>query len=276
MASSRDNMEDSRRKLCRNVTIYGSCKFEGKGCAFAHDAKKLIQTVPVVDNVKKSFNVDSPSFTPSFLSATENLSVNASANGKKATGISPKAANAAPFLPKSAASLRVDASTPEWTMDAQEFIPQSYNTSHMANGSESSSFEPFPNSSNSISAQSNLNSQPPLYQDTLSMGGAGFFPSQSGFQPPAQYHQYAPLGPHNQNLQSYQRNVHDLFLANDLREEIQKKAAATLQTIPNLHLPTHVESYHSLVPLDTNQKSSTILGGYSSWIYKARDRKSVV
>jgi hypothetical protein len=51
------------------------------------------------DSMKKSFNVDSPSFTPSFLSATENVN----ANGKKSTGISPKAANAAPFLPKSAA-----------------------------------------------------------------------------------------------------------------------------------------------------------------------------
>lgn len=86
----------------------------------------------------------------------------------------------------------------------------------------------------------------------------------------AQYHQYAPIGPHNQKLQGYQRNVHDLFIPNDLREEIQKRAAATLQTIPNLHLPAHVESYHSFVPLDTNQKSSTILGGYSSWIYKAQ------
>jgi hypothetical protein len=36
-------------------------------------------------------------------------------------------------------------------------------------------------------------------------------------------------------------------------------------------LPTHIENYHSLVPLDTkHQKSSTIFGGYSSWIYKAQ------
>lgn len=36
-------------------------------------------------------------------------------------------------------------------------------------------------------------------------------------------------------------------------------------------LPTHIESYHSLVPLDTNlQKSSAIFGGYSSWVYKAQ------
>jgi PAB-dependent poly(A)-specific ribonuclease subunit 3 len=31
----------------------------------------------------------------------------------------------------------------------------------------------------------------------------------------------------------YQRNVHDLFLPNDFREELQKKAAATLQTLPS-------------------------------------------
>jgi hypothetical protein len=90
----------------------------------------------------------------------------------------------------------------------------------------------------------------------------------------AQYHQYAPVGPHNPTLLGYQRNVHDLFLPNDFREEIQKRTAATLQTIPNLHLPAHVESYHSLVPLDTNQKSSTILSGYSSWIYKAQSSSS--
>ncbi len=53
-----------------------------------------------------------------------------------------------------------------------------------ANGSEGSSYEHFQNPSNHIQAQSSLNSQPPLYQDAPSMGGAGFFPSQSGFQQP--------------------------------------------------------------------------------------------
>jgi hypothetical protein len=48
-----------------------------------------------------------------------------------------------------------------------------------------------------------------------------------------QYHLYAPIGPHNQNTLGYQRNVHDLFFPNDLREELQKKAAAALQTLPS-------------------------------------------
>lgn len=48
-----------------------------------------------------------------------------------------------------------------------------------------------------------------------------------------QYHLYAPIGPHSQNILGYQRNVHDLFLPNDFREELQKKAAATLQILPS-------------------------------------------
>ena len=35
-------------------------------------------------------------------------------------------------------------------------------------------------------------------------------------------------------------------------------------------LPSQIESYHSLVPLDTNHKSSNIFGGYTTWVYKAQ------
>jgi hypothetical protein len=76
-----------------------------------------------------------------------------------------------------------------------------------------------------------------------SMGGAAFFSGQAGFQQPVQYHLYAPIGPHSQNISAYQRNVHDLFLPNDFREELQKKAAATLQTLPSklLYLLNHCQ-----------------------------------
>ena len=48
-----------------------------------------------MSSTKKRFNVDSPSFTPS-------LTVNGS--GTKASGLSPKAASAAPFKPKGSMS----------------------------------------------------------------------------------------------------------------------------------------------------------------------------
>ncbi|KAJ6191144.1 hypothetical protein N7519_001165 [Penicillium mononematosum] len=88
-----------------------------------------------------------------------------------------------------------------------------------------------------------------------------------------QYHLYAPIGPHSQNTLGYQRNVHDLFIPNDLREELQKKSAATLQTLPNTQLPAQVDYFHSLVPLDLNHQKNAATFGYPSWIYKAQSSK---
>jgi len=105
-----------------------------------------------------------------------------------------------------------------------------------------------------------------------------------------QYHLYAPLGPHREHLLPYQRNAHDFFISENLRQELQRKAEATLQVLPSMkdklsirkedtdqfpdtNLPNSIEHFHSLVPLDTtNQKSSTAFG-YTSWVYKAVSSK---
>ena len=88
-----------------------------------------------------------------------------------------------------------------------------------------------------------------------------------------QYHLYAPVGPHNQSKAPYQRSVHDLFIPNDLREDLQKKAAASWQTLPSSHLPAHIEGYHSLLPLDTGRQRSTPIFGHPSWVYKVQSSK---
>lgn len=44
------------------------------------------------------------------------------------------------------------------------------------------------------------------------------------------YHLYAPLGPHRENLMAYQRTTHDFFIPDHLREEMQRKSEAALQT----------------------------------------------
>jgi PAB-dependent poly(A)-specific ribonuclease subunit 3 len=66
-------------------------------CPYIHDTAKLNQN----ENMKKRFNVDSPSFTP--LQPSTNGSLTPSARG---AAISPKAANAAIFTPKSQRSSR--------------------------------------------------------------------------------------------------------------------------------------------------------------------------
>ena len=48
-----------------------------------------------------------------------------------------------------------------------------------------------------------------------------------------QYHLYTPLGPHRENLLAYQRTTHDLFIADSLREDLQRKSEAALQILPS-------------------------------------------
>ncbi|KAL8676738.1 MAG: hypothetical protein Q9186_006770 [Xanthomendoza sp. 1 TL-2023] len=97
---------------------------------------KATPTAAQTESVKKRFNVDSPSFTPA------SLAVNGNQTKSKATGISPKFANAAPFKPKGIASRPASTApssaplakgynpnAPEWTApDVQEFVPASYNS----------------------------------------------------------------------------------------------------------------------------------------------------
>lgn len=80
------------------------------------------------------------------------------------------------------------------------------------------------------------------------------------------------MGPQPTNLLGYQRTAHDFFIPDALREDLQKKAEASRQILPNSTLP-HIEQYHSLLCLDTAQNKSQSLFGYPSWVYKAVSSK---
>jgi PAB-dependent poly(A)-specific ribonuclease subunit 3 len=92
--------ENAKNTSCRNIGIYGFCKYENDGCAYNHDSKPKGPTInpgavtilprnPPHESAKR-FNVESPSFTP----------LQPHSNGKT-SAMSPKAAHAAPFTPKS-------------------------------------------------------------------------------------------------------------------------------------------------------------------------------
>ena len=106
--------------------------------------------------MKKRFNVDSPSFTPSSLAPNGNTATS------KAPGLSPRAANAAPFLPKSLTPGKIpvlrarrqaeiytassvasfssstapktyNPAAPDWIgSETPEFLPQNYNNLHVS------------------------------------------------------------------------------------------------------------------------------------------------
>ncbi|KAK0110148.1 PAB-dependent poly(A)-specific ribonuclease subunit 3 [Cadophora gregata] len=263
--------ENSKDTLCRNVTIYGHCRWEDSGCVFSHDPNKTLNAQ--VDS-KKSLNVDSPAFTPSTLAVT----------GKTST-ISSQAASAAPFTPRFGGT-----TTPNPPADAEpavfnpatikEFTPQNYDLSHglLANGAApdaQTSYDPF-SMQTMNQAMPSAPYNPYLEENNIPTNAAGYFQTQAAFSSPAQplqYHLYAPVGAHRQDLLAYQRHTHDFFMPNDLREDLQKKSEAARQVMPNSQLPV-VEHYHTLVPLDISHHRSATVFGFPSWVYKAVSSKN--
>ncbi|KAK7974262.1 hypothetical protein PG989_016110 [Apiospora arundinis] len=278
MASPRPKTRDSKDTLCRNILIYGHCRYEDQGCAFNHDQNK--GTLNSADSAKKSLNVDSPSFTPTQLQP-----------GAKKFTFSSQAANAAPFTPKAAgnsstpSTLTQEAEGPMFNpATIREFTPQSQNydlnTATTTNGTANDSsnvYDPF-----SMSGMNQTIPTPqynPYAEDPTGMAGSStsFYPAQGAYAAPIQplqYHLYAPVGPYRSDLSNYQRQAHDFFLPEDIREEMQKKSEATRQVLPGSQLPS-VAHYHSLVPLESGTRASKgIFGDYLTWLYKADSKKN--
>ncbi|KAF1835825.1 hypothetical protein BDW02DRAFT_567586 [Decorospora gaudefroyi] len=265
VVSPRPKGREAKNTLCRNVTIYGHCRYENT-CPYIHDNSKLSQN----ENVKKRFNVDSPSFTP--LQASTNGSVNPSS---RSAAISPKAANAAVFTPKSQRSTvttpHMHAKEPvvDWhTQDFQEFVPQSFEGQQMVDPHVG--YDPF-STSTTISTLTGPTHQTGPINPYTQDASATYFQNPNAFQTPA-YHLYWPVGPQPTGLLAYQRTAHDFFIPDTLREELQKKAEVARQTAPNSTLPV-IEQFHSLFCLDISPQKNTAPFGYASWIYKAVSSK---
>ncbi|KAF2259909.1 hypothetical protein CC78DRAFT_536747 [Lojkania enalia] len=274
VSSPRPKGREAKNTFCRNVTIYGHCRYENT-CPYIHDPSKLNQN----ENAKKRFNVDSPSFTP--LQASTNGSLTPSS---RSAAISPKAANAAVFTPK---SQRSTTSTPslhtkepalDWhQQDYQEFVPQTFD-SQMVDPSASASvlgYDPF-NAPSTIPTITGTGHQTPAInpyvQDPTGLSGTPYYQGANTFQTAPSFHLYWPIGPQPMNLLGYQRTAHDFFIPETLREELQKKSEVARQILPNSSLPP-IEQYHSLVCLDTTQHKNQSVFGYQSWIYKAVSSK---
>ena len=124
--------------------------------------------------------------------------------------------------------------------------------------------DPFLTTSNGTQPQIN-----PYAAPTPAVSGQQFFQDNSNYKHPLSYHLYASIGPRRENLTPYQRSTSDFFVPDNLREDLQRKAEATLQTFANSSLSQQVEYFHSLVALDTNNHKGPTTFGYPSWVYKA-------
>lgn len=113
----------------------------------------------------------------------------------------------------------------------------------------------------------------PYAQQGPALGGQAFYQDTTNFKHPLNYHLYSSIGPRRENLAAFQRTAADFFIPDDLREELQRKSEAALQTFANSTLPPTLEHFHSLVALDTNNSKGPGTFGYPSWVYKAISSK---
>lgn len=169
----------------------------------------------------------------------------------------------------------------EWSQDIPEFVPagfqqqqpQQLQDGNLGVGDPFASYDGSNSFSESDAAVTAAALNPYAPDAVSASGNAAFYPHASAFSQPLQHHLYAPTGPHRENLLAYQRTAHDFFIPESLRQDLQRRAEATLQVLPNSSLPASIEYFHSLVPLDTNNQRSTNSFGYNTWVYKATSTK---
>ena len=96
-------------------------------------------------------------------------------------------------------------------------------------------FDPYTASSSPLPSITPNQHQPQMnmYAQDPTTGGNTQYYQANSFSQPLQYHLYTSLGPHRENLLPYQRSAHDFFIPDNLREDLQRKSAATLQTLPS-------------------------------------------
>ncbi|QIW96156.1 hypothetical protein AMS68_001674 [Peltaster fructicola] len=233
------------------------------------------------NSTKKSFNVESPAFTPK----SPSLQV-AEVQTNRLAGISAGSAAAASFTPRGSGTVTPAASsqtklpsndfvsqTFQPQQAFQEFVPQNFVASSQLDSQQhlSDSYtDPFLNAggiSNIDLQQGTIN---PYADQTGTSTGQAFYADASQYRYPLNYHLYASFGPRREQMLPFQRTTADFFIPDDLREDLQRKAEATLQVFPNSTLPQNVDNhFHSLVALDTSAQRTSTTYGYPSWIYKA-------
>ncbi|KAK3679109.1 PAB-dependent poly(A)-specific ribonuclease subunit 3 [Vermiconidia calcicola] len=265
--------------LCRNGP---QCrKFQEGTCNYNHDFSAL--TANGLNAQKKTLNVESPAFTPAFTPK------GMSAQPAK-MGISPKAAAAAAFTPRGSGSVTPARNShskepsaefvPQQVLQApqqftefvpgQSFVPQQQMDVQTSIQTPINAFnDPFLSQAGITGLDGTQPQLNPYAHQTSGVGTQQFFQDTSSYKHPLNYHLYASIGPRRENLMAYQRSTSDLFIPDSLREDLQRKAEATLQTFANSTLPQSVEYFHSLVALDTSNQKGPSTFGYPSWVYKA-------
>ncbi|OSD03655.1 hypothetical protein PYCCODRAFT_1434044 [Trametes coccinea BRFM310] len=252
--------KDNTQRQCRNILIYGHCKFQDKGCIYYHPPREAPSPGPP----------DSP--TPG--AALPAQAVNAPVFVPK-TPINPSSPTPAEAVPASIqqqSSVSSDTTSepsssqsPQPSPEQQEYYdeqgavseheqydpynPYAYPT-HGGEGSEDGGHM----------ASVNPYELPPGY-DAATLDPF-YAPSMSFHRQPLNYHLYTLPRPGSLE--------HRYFISDDIREELQRRSETIRAACPpGISLPEELQGYHTLVPLEPPNVERRKFGNWYSTLYRA-------
>lgn len=256
--------KDQPQRQCRNILIYGSCKFQDKGCIYYHPPQDPVE--PLV-----------PPQSPPTTEATPSLPA--------------QSVNAPVFVPKSSTPV-LSAATP-----SVQSIGSSGSASDLTSPSRPSvrtgwtnpaeydeGEDPFDPFSNYQYGDAYENGMDDVTQQLQTLGTNGYddphgqhsflpseYPSTSmDYYQPASAFIRQPLNYHLYSNPIPESFTHNYFISDSIREELQKRSE-TVHTAPalGLGLPEEIQGYHTLVPLEAVAGDRRKLGNWYSAVYRA-------
>ncbi|KAK7441741.1 PAB-dependent poly(A)-specific ribonuclease subunit 3 [Stygiomarasmius scandens] len=247
--------KDSVTRQCRNIMIYGFCKYADKGCMYYHP--------PAQDASQPTTRSESPVITSS---------------------ISAQAVNAPVFVPKSSASFPSFKSSHE-AMRASLSSPSPSPPDYQSIQEPQATYSPYSFSDLSDSVTSQMSQlSPHFYDDPQQFNNypsdyeqaAADIPYYSASAPmflrePLNYHLYTPAIPSTLPFVSSSSDSHFVPQSSELRQTLQSRSE-TIRGVPpiGLNLPEELQGYHTLTPLDTLVGSERRkFGNWFSVVYRA-------
>ncbi|PPQ70537.1 hypothetical protein CVT24_000292 [Panaeolus cyanescens] len=276
--------KDSVQRQCRNIVIYGHCKFQDKGCTYYHPPP--------------------PEAAPPPPSATAVSATTTRSESPAVAALTPQAVNAPVFVPKSATAIAVSvASTRSPPVPPPSVLTEALNTAgaqleqdvldddnslqtrhEYQNGHGDYSYTQYSdyyNEDQSVEGLQDLSiADPSSYYDAGQTGeyvgyehevaDSRYYPGPIFLRQPLNYLMYTPATPAEQIRNT--TNSHFVPPSADLRQLLQERSE-TIRSAPpvGLALPEELQGYHTLVPLEPTGSGveRRKIGNWYSTVYRA-------
>ncbi|KAJ7718593.1 hypothetical protein DFH07DRAFT_860108 [Mycena maculata] len=243
LKSAAVSRKDSVQRHCRNIMIYGSCKFENKGCVYYHPpAPDAVPFAPRAESPAKQLS--SPSLTA-------------------------KAVNAPVFVPKLPMRIQMSTPPPETPpspeyQDEQQQQEVYEEYAYPAPGAEGQADQMQEMDPNNFYSDSHYDAYDPEAEN------AYFTQAPVFVRQPLNYHLYTSVIP--STFVSSTTDTHFIPHSADLRILLQGRSEDLLTAPPpGLNLPEEIQGYHTLIPLEniggTTERRK--FGNWNSTVYRA-------